>query len=65
MVVSFDWKTSGTFERKTSGTFEKKTVRTIENRVVSTKIVKFIYLVFHEFFMLQWMSSCLAVSLWV
>ena len=42
MVVSF--------LRKTCETFEKKTGRKFENRVVSTKIVKFIYLVFHEFF---------------
>ena len=40
------------FVRKTSGTLEKKTGRTFENRVVFTKIVKFIYLVFHEFFAL-------------
>ena len=38
------------FLMKTCGTFEKKTGRTFENRVVSTKIVKFNYLVFHEFF---------------
>ena len=29
--------------------FERKTGRTFENRVVFTKIVKCIYLVFHEY----------------
>ena len=59
MVVSF--------VRKTCGSFEKKTGRTFENRVVFTQIVKFIYLVFHEFFLLYvavnvQLSCCLLVG---
>ena len=41
MVVSFVRKSCGIFEKKTGGMFV--------NRVVFTKIVKFIYFVFHEF----------------
>ena len=40
------------FVRKTTGIFEKKTGRTFENRFVFTKIIKFIYLVSHDFFIL-------------
>ena len=32
--------------------FEKKTGRTFENMAVFTKIAKFIYLVFHEYFLM-------------
>ena len=55
MVVSF--------VRKTCETFEKKTGRTFENMVVFTKIVKFIHLVFHDFFSFACCSKCPVVLL--
>ena len=54
-------------ERKSSGTIEKKTARTYQNQAVSTKIVKFIYIVLHECFLLYvavnvQLSCCLLVG---